>query len=205
VHELRKTREWLDAIGIPAHGALLAIGLGASRPTKSWGSLNFAAAAAAWCEQVPNAHALAIAGRGALEDAWVRDFSEAVLRASPTTRPRFHVVQSLGLRELAATLQQARVFLGNDSGPKHLAAAVGTPTVTLFGPEDPLEWHPYARDRHPYFFIESLACRRDAEPGRPPWCGLAECTVERHRCMNDIPVETVIAECLRLAALGAAR
>lgn len=39
-----------------------------------------------------------------------------------------------GLRQLAAVLSLAAVFVGNDSGPGHLAAAVGTPTVTLFGP-----------------------------------------------------------------------
>lgn len=48
----------------------------------------------------------------------------------------------LALRHLAALLRRASVYLGNDSGPSHLAAAVGTPAVVLFGPTDPRIWAP---------------------------------------------------------------
>ncbi|HNY41383.1 MAG TPA: glycosyltransferase family 9 protein [Bryobacteraceae bacterium] len=44
--------------------------------------------------------------------------------------------------ELAVFLAGARVYLGNDSGPSHLAAAVGTPVVEMFGPSDPRVWAP---------------------------------------------------------------
>ena len=46
------------------------------------------------------------------------------------------------LYELACWLARARVYIGNDSGITHLAAAVGTPTVVLFGPTDPAVWAP---------------------------------------------------------------
>ena len=46
------------------------------------------------------------------------------------------------LRSLAGLLAKAALFIGNDSGPGHLAAAVGTPTLTLFGPTDPRLWAP---------------------------------------------------------------
>lgn len=46
------------------------------------------------------------------------------------------------LYELACWLASARVFVGNDSGITHLAAAVGTPVVALFGPTDPAIWAP---------------------------------------------------------------
>ena len=46
------------------------------------------------------------------------------------------------LYELACWLAQARVYIGNDSGISHLAAAVGTPTIVLFGPTDPAVWAP---------------------------------------------------------------
>ena len=49
------------------------------------------------------------------------------------------------LSTLAALLAGARLFIGNDSGPGHIAAAVGTPTLSLFGPTDPRIWSP----RHP--------------------------------------------------------
>jgi ADP-heptose:LPS heptosyltransferase len=46
------------------------------------------------------------------------------------------------LYELACWLSSARIYIGNDSGPTHLAAAVGTPVVALFGPTDPAVWAP---------------------------------------------------------------
>jgi heptosyltransferase III len=46
------------------------------------------------------------------------------------------------LHELACWLARARVYIGNDSGISHLAAAVGTPTIVLFGPTDPSVWAP---------------------------------------------------------------
>jgi heptosyltransferase III len=46
------------------------------------------------------------------------------------------------LYELACWLASARIYIGNDSGPTHLAAAVGTPVVALFGPSDPTVWAP---------------------------------------------------------------
>jgi heptosyltransferase III len=46
------------------------------------------------------------------------------------------------LYELACWLACARIYIGNDSGPTHLAAAVGTPVVALFGPSDPAVWAP---------------------------------------------------------------
>ena len=56
------------------------------------------------------------------------------------------VARGLSLGELAALLSLADVYLGNDSGVTHLAAAVGAKTVALFGPTSPAEWAPRARD-----------------------------------------------------------
>lgn len=47
-----------------------------------------------------------------------------------------------GLYDLAVWLAQARLYIGNDSGIAHLAAAVGTPTLAIFGPTDPAVWAP---------------------------------------------------------------
>lgn len=46
------------------------------------------------------------------------------------------------LYHLARWLASARVYIGNDSGPTHLAAAVGAPVVAIFGPTDPVVWAP---------------------------------------------------------------
>ncbi|HOV86370.1 MAG TPA: glycosyltransferase family 9 protein [Syntrophobacteraceae bacterium] len=52
------------------------------------------------------------------------------------------LAEDLSLSRLAAFLAEARLYCGNDSGASHLAAAVGTPSVVVFGPTDPEVWAP---------------------------------------------------------------
>ena len=55
---------------------------------------------------------------------------------------------ALSLEELAGVLAGARLFVGNDSGISHLAAATGCPTVAIFGPTDPSVWKPAGPRAH---------------------------------------------------------
>lgn len=52
------------------------------------------------------------------------------------------VVAPRSLVELSQVVEQARVFIGNDAGPTHLAADLGVPTIALFGPSDAAQWSP---------------------------------------------------------------
>ncbi len=56
--------------------------------------------------------------------------------------PPVNLVQRLGIGSLIALFERASLFIGNDSGPMHMAAATGTPIVALFGPTDPVRWGP---------------------------------------------------------------
>lgn len=87
-------------------------------------------------------------------------------------------------RESAAVFARAEVFLGHDSGPMHLAAAVGTTCVAIFAARNlPRVWFPYgAQHRVVYHAVE---CRG---------CGLEVCIVERKRCLTSISVEEVVGE-----------
>jgi ADP-heptose:LPS heptosyltransferase len=58
------------------------------------------------------------------------------------------------LAETKQLLAHARLFLGNDSGPAHMAAAFGLPVIVLFGPSDARAWHPWQTD---YRLFENLA------------------------------------------------
>jgi ADP-heptose:LPS heptosyltransferase len=62
-------------------------------------------------------------------------------------RRRCSLVQDAPLPILAGLLAQARVFVGNDSGPGHLAAALGCNVVSLFGPGDPRQFAPRGKVR----------------------------------------------------------
>jgi len=75
-----------------------------------------------------------------------------------------HHAPGLPLRRLAGLLAVAGAFIGNDSGPTHLAAGVGCPTLALFGPSDPARWAPIGAH------VRVLA---GAGPGAAdPWAGL---------------------------------
>ena len=84
------------------------------------------------------------------------------------------------LEDLPAQIASARLYVGNDTGLKHLAVATKVKSYTLFGPEPPNEWHPYDQSEHPYFYREGLECRtRTAH-----YCGLSTC--ESMICLNEI-------------------
>jgi ADP-heptose:LPS heptosyltransferase len=59
--------------------------------------------------------------------------------------PSWPWAQNLPLPHLAALLARCQIMVGHDSGITHLAAAVGTTTLALFGPTDPLVWGPRSR------------------------------------------------------------
>jgi ADP-heptose:LPS heptosyltransferase len=54
------------------------------------------------------------------------------------------VMLGLSIPELAELVRGARLYVGNDSGPMHLAAAVGTPTVAIWGSSDSRRWRPWS-------------------------------------------------------------
>jgi ADP-heptose:LPS heptosyltransferase len=55
----------------------------------------------------------------------------------------FRVIRSAALAEVKSIMAGAQLFIGNDSGPAHIAAAFGVPVVVLFGPSDPVNWAPW--------------------------------------------------------------
>lgn len=59
---------------------------------------------------------------------------------------RFRTSAGASLNETKALLAGASIFVGNDSGPAHMAAALGIPVVVLFGPSDPVIWAPWRVD-----------------------------------------------------------
>jgi heptosyltransferase II len=93
----------------------------------------------------------------------------------------------LSLRASAALIQRAAVLVTNDSAPLHLATAVGTPIVALFGPTVPeFGFGPRGMGDHALGHT-GLACRPCSKHG-PQTCPLGH-----HRCMRELAVETVAA------------
>jgi heptosyltransferase-2 len=100
---------------------------------------------------------------------------------------------ALGLRASAALLKRARVLVTNDSAPLHLATAVGTPLVALFGPTVPEQGFGPRGSRSLALGHAGLACRPCSAHG-PQVCPLGH-----HRCMRELPVETVAEATIMVA------
>lgn len=97
----------------------------------------------------------------------------------------------LNLKELAALTARARLFVGVDSAPMHIAAAMGTPVVALFGPTDEIGWAPWA--------TEKRVVISEQHPCRP--CGLDGCGGSKvSECLTQLPVAQVLAACNELLA-----
>lgn len=91
------------------------------------------------------------------------------------------VANVLNLRQLAATLKQLDAFVCNDCGPMHLAVALGTPTVAIFGPGEPEIWFPYPVDKGNRWVHKEMDCSR---------CHKDLC--DKMDCMRAIEVEDVL-------------
>ena len=96
----------------------------------------------------------------------------------------------LTIRELIALIAGASLFLGNDAGPVHLAAATGRPSVVIYGPTNPAQWHPWR--------TEYRALHTDAvfDPQR----GDKSFAVRETRSIGTIGAEEVCNACGELLA-----
>lgn len=111
----------------------------------------------------------------------------AARAASPSAPSRFlNLAGETGIADLIAVLSLADVVVANDSGPMHLAAALGRPLVALFGPTNDRETYPLGP---PGWRGLRLLCAEGVSC-RP--CKLRQCPVD-HRCMRRLDVNIVLA------------
>jgi heptosyltransferase-3 len=85
--------------------------------------------------------------------------------AASASRSGPRVLTGLSLKELMALLSLAVVFVGNDSGPAHIAAAFECPAVVIFGPSNVRVWHPWTESPYRVLCPNDSAINRDAVPG----------------------------------------
>jgi ADP-heptose:LPS heptosyltransferase len=103
-------------------------------------------------------------------------------RLADSFSSEFPVLSGLTSSELVALMDGARLYVGNDSGPMHVAAAVGTPVVGIFGSSDPKRWHPW---RVPH---RTLRVGLDCSPCHGKWCA----NPKQLACLTELSVESVL-------------
>ena len=165
----------------------IAVSLGTKNQSNEWGNDNWHAMLTRVAQIYPD-HALVICGAPVEKEA-----SDYVSSGWPTVSatPVLNLCGVLTPRESAAVFARAKLFIGHDSGPMHLAASVQTPCVGIFsGRNLPRVWFPYGqRHRILYHNVECQNCR------------LQTCIVEKKKCILSISVDEVLREVA--AQLGA--
>jgi heptosyltransferase-2 len=125
-----------------------------------------------------------LAARGL--DVWVvggpaeKAMAQAIVAAGGA---RVHDLTGTDLRNGILAMAAANLAISNDSGLMHIAAALGTPTMGIFGPTSPYHWAP----------LNGLAATiqtRTHVPCQP--CHKPVCRMNNHRCMRDIPASDVV-------------
>ncbi len=157
-------------------------GVVATRSTKMWPLENFINLAKLIQQTYPQ-FKVAIPLSSSLQDQSIK--SQLLEYDLPTN---IEIVE-MALSQLPSYFKESSFYIGNDTGLKHLAVAVGLKTFTMFGPEPVLEWHPYNEENHKYFYIEGLDCRTR----KSHYCGLAICDLreDNMQCLKLLSVEKI--------------
>ncbi len=158
---------------------ILAVSVGTKVQAKDWGRENWRALLGRLAALHPG-YCLALLGAAEENDASeyaVQDWTSHGL-------PAVNLCGVLTPRESAACLRRAKLFVGHDSGPMHLAAAVGTPCVAIFAARNlPRVWFPYGeRHRVVYHAVDCMGCK------------LETCVVEKKKCLTSVTVDEVLVE-----------
>jgi ADP-heptose:LPS heptosyltransferase len=167
------------AIGTEAlQHELLAVSVGTKVQSKDWGRDNWRELLTRLALVFPN-RALLLAG--STEESEASDFAAAQWRSSGGG-PVVNLCGRLTPRESAAAFARARLFIGHDSGPMHLAAAVGTPCVAIFAARNiPRQWFPYGpAHRILYHRVECAGC------------ALETCIEQQKKCILSITPDEVL-------------
>ena len=157
---------------------ILAVSVGTKVQSKDWGRDNWRALLTQLAHAFPG-RALLLAGSS--EESEASNFAASGWQLSGGG-PVVNLCGRLTPRESAAAFARARLFVGHDSGPMHLAAAVGTRCVAVFAARNlPRQWFPYGHGhRVVYHRVECAGC------------GLETCIEQRKKCILSITVDEVM-------------
>lgn len=171
-----RVQERLDSAGIQPVGYLL-IHPTATLPSKQWKERSFAQLA----DRLHERYALPVVFSAALREGQV------LVDIGRYAKRTHRYWSDLGVDDLFALIEGCRLFIGNDSGPTHAAAALGKPLVVVWGSSDFRAWHPWETE---YESIRlDLPCM--------PCPGYTCAAFGEPKCINEISIERVLSACER--------
>ena len=129
--EIRSAKVTLSSLR-SKHELLIGMHVGAGKIENRWATEKFAALANKLSEE-HNAGFLFTAGPLDLEP---------LQQIRQRLRCSYTVIENQPIRQVAAAIDQLDLFISNDTGIMHVAGGTSTPTLSLFGPTDPLQWAP---------------------------------------------------------------
>lgn len=170
-------KQYLSEIGLDPDEKVICIHPGSGAIIKLWENEKWAEFADTLAEELP---AKIIFTGTKNERSLINSIVEQMKQAA------YLAVGNTQLGQLAALYQSADLVIGPDSGPLHLAVAVKTASVTLFGPADEIEFGPWGNPNKHQIVYANLLCRpcRILDWGNDP--------IENHPCMRDISVASVL-------------
>jgi ADP-heptose:LPS heptosyltransferase len=182
----------LRSLGLDPSHELVVVHVGAGNEFRRWPEPSFAQVAAALAAEQPNRRIILTTGPA--QAARAEEVRRLALDRGASARA-ISVACDLGLGELRGLVARARLFLGGDSGPAHIAATTATPMVVLFGPTTPAVWGPWRDGAVPTETVDvgELPCRP---------CDQRVCEPGDFRCLRGISPETVMAAAARAMAPG---
>ena len=167
----------LRAWNPPLDGRLICIHPGSGRVSKIWRAENWAAAA----DELSSRYDAAIVYTGTAAESNMRAEIMAHMKTDSAI-----IAGATSIGQLAALYERSAAVLGPDSGAMHLAAAMHTPTVALFGPADPGEFAPWGDPRRHLVVSSDIGCRPcrilDWQHDDPSF----------HPCVREISIEQVL-------------
>ncbi len=131
-----KDRSFFDTLQTGATDKILCIAPGANFPKKIWHYRNYIKLINGLSDRFNNVYLLGSS----------KDFDTGETIKENAELELLNLCGKTTLLQAAAILERAELFIGNDSGLGHLAAAVNTPTVTIFGPGDPTRYAPWGKN-----------------------------------------------------------
>jgi heptosyltransferase-2 len=172
----RRIDQWLREQGLGAETRLVAVHPASSARSKRWAPERFAEVA----DRLAQERATRVVLIGAEADAAHTQAMAGAMRSRP-----LDLSGKLSLGELAALLARCRLLIANDSGPVHIAAAVGTPVVAIFGRNQPglgaRRWGPLGAGH--VVLQKDVGC---------PTCPAEDCRID-FLCLSALTVDEVYA------------